>query len=210
MNKIPSFTIPLYEFSADEQLTNKALEIAKSQTYRPNQNNKSSTMQPIKSKELINWFNSCLEEVKNDIYKDPIFDIKVTDAWCNKTSYTEKHHTHIHPNSVLSGVFYLTTHEKKCKTKFFLANPYHQYDFNKTLYTSENFVTTEKYIVTEIKPVAGKLIIFPSSLDHGVDLNTTIEDRYTISFNSFFSGTLGKKDNATLLNITVQYPFELE
>lgn len=209
MKKIPAFNIPFYEFTADEQLTIKILELAQNQTYTENVSNKSNVkyrLEAIKNKELINWFNSCLEEVKNDLYDEPVFDIKVSDAWFNKASYTEKHHMHAHPNSVLSGVFYLTTHTKKARTKLYLPNPFHHIDFSKMFNTRDSFITDEKYIVTEIQPVAGKLIIFPSTIEHQVETNITRDDRYSISFNSFFSGIIGKKDSATMLHITVQYP----
>jgi uncharacterized protein (TIGR02466 family) len=206
MKKIPAFTIPFYEFTANEQLTTKTLELAQRQQYTANLTNKSNVQELIKSKELITWFNSCLEEVKNDLYDKPVFDIKVTDAWFNKSSYTEKHHIHAHPNSVLSGVFYLTTHEKKAKTKFYLPNPFHHIDFSKVMYSGESFITSEKFIVNEIQPVAGKLIIFPSDMQHNVETNITRNDRYSIAFNSFFSGIIGKKDSSTMLHITVQYP----
>jgi uncharacterized protein (TIGR02466 family) len=206
MKKIPAFTIPFYEFTADEQLTNKIIELVKNITYTQNANNKFNIDEPVRNKELINWFNYCLEETKNDLYKDSLFDIKVSDAWYNKSSYTEKHHIHAHPNSVLSGVFYLTTHTKKAKTKFYFPNPFHHMDFSNIIYSGENFITSEKFIVTEVQPVAGKLIIFPSNIRHDVETNVTTESRYTIAFNSFFSGTIGKKDSSTLLHITVQYP----
>jgi uncharacterized protein (TIGR02466 family) len=209
MKKIPAFTVPLYEFTADDQLTNKTLELAQHQIYSTNANNKSSVGEPIKSKELITWFNSCLKEIKNDLYDGLVFDIKVTDAWFNKSSYTEKHHMHSHSNSVLSGVFYLTTHEKKAKTKFYLPNPFHHIDFGNMMHTSENFVTSEKYIISDVQPVAGKLIVFPSNLQHNVETNITTESRYTIAFNSFFSGIVGAKESATLLSISTHYP-ELE
>jgi hypothetical protein len=206
MKKIPAFTVPLYEFTADEQLTNKTLELAQHQIYSSNANNKFNVKEPIKSKELITWFNRCLEEIKNDLYKDVSFDIKVTDAWFNKSSYSEKHHLHSHPNSVLSGVFYLTTHERKAKTKFYFPNPFYYIDFSNLLCSTETSITSEKSLVTEVQPVAGKLIIFPSNIKHNVDVNVTTENRYTIAFNSFFSGIIGRKEESTMLNITVQYP----
>lgn len=206
MKKISAFTIPLYEFTADDQLTSKILEIAQNQIYNKNATNQSNVKEPIRNKELVNWFNSCLEETKNDLYKDSLFDIKVSDAWYNKSSYTEKHHVHAHPNSVLSGVFYLTSHTKKAKTNFYFPNPFYHIDFSEVMYSSDSFITSEKFIVTKIQPVAGKLIIFPSNMRHDVETNVTTENRYTIAFNSFFSGIIGKKDSSTQLHITVQYP----
>lgn len=206
MKKIPAFNIPFYEFTADEQLTTKTLELAQRQQYTANITNKSNVQELIKSKELVTWFNSCILETKNDLYKDSLFDIKVSDAWYNKASYTEKHHIHAHPNSVLSGIFYLTTHTKKAKTKFYFPNPFYHMDFSKIIYSGEEFITSEKFIITEVQPVAGKLIIFPSNIQHDVETNITRDDRYSIAFNSFFSGIIGKKNSATKLHITVEYP----
>jgi uncharacterized protein (TIGR02466 family) len=211
MKKIPAFNIPFYEFTADEQLTSNMLLLAKNQIYEQNKSNGITIKEPIKNKELINWFNFCLEEVKNDLYSKSTFDIKVSDSWYNKSAYSQKHQLHGHPNSVLSGVFYLTTHEKRARTKFFFPNPFHHIDhidFATQLKTEmdEHSINGKKYMLAETPSIAGKLIIFPSSLKHYVDTNVSRENRYTISFNSFFSGILGKRDNTTTLNIIVQYP----
>lgn len=204
MNKIPAFTIPFYEFNCDAQLTNTLFEMAKVSEYKPNATNKTSG-ERIKYKPLIDWINSCLMEVRNDLHDDPTFDIKVTDCWLNKSSYTEKHHIHSHANSLYSGVLYLTTHDKKSTTKFFFPNPFHNIEFTNLFATKDSSLTSKKTLMTEVTPVAGKLIIFPSHIQHETTTNITRDNRYTIAFNSFISGVIGVDDNLTRLHITTHY-----
>lgn len=204
MKKIPAFTIPFYEFVCDEQLTKEIFDLSNSQEYIPNVTNKTGKHR-LKHPQLINWFNSCLEEVKNDLYDNPTFEIKVTDCWLNKTSYSEKHHPHAHVNSLYSGVFYLTTHHKKATTRFFFHNPFYNLDFSNLFATTEIEITSKKTLIAEIAPISGKLIIFPSQLKHDTTTNINRDSRYTVSFNSFISGVMGADDNLTRLHITTHY-----
>jgi uncharacterized protein (TIGR02466 family) len=205
MNKIPAFTIPFYEFTCDDHIVNELLEIAKSTEYTPNASNKTS-QQRLRHKPLIQWINQCLIEVKNDLHDDSsAFDIKVTDCWLNKSSYTEKHHTHSHANSLYSGIIYLTTHDKKSTTKFFFPNPFHNLDFTNLFTMGAPVLTSKKTLVSEIAPFAGKMIIFPSHIQHETTTNITRDNRYTIAFNTFISGVIGVDDNLTRLHITTHF-----
>jgi len=51
------------------------------------------------------------------------------------------------------------------------------------------------------KPVAGKLVLFPSHVKHKVLPLTSNENRYTISFNTFISGVLGDDNHSVYLNL---------
>ena len=204
MNKIPVFTVPFYEFFADSKLTEEVLTIAKELDYRPNTTNKTSANR-LKYKPLIDWFETCLAEVKEDLYQDIDIQLKVTDCWVNKSSYTEKHHAHSHSNSMYSGVFYLTTHDKKSTTKFFLPNPFYNIDHT-TLFAIKELINTSKTsIVSEVAPVTGKLIIFPSHVVHETATNVTRDNRYTVAFNTFISGVIGSDDDLTRLHITTHF-----
>lgn len=204
MNKIPAFIIPLYEFTCDEQMTSTLLEMAKQGEYKPNASNKTS-QQRLKYKPLIDWFEQCLQEVNKDLNDETSFDIKVTDCWLNKSSYTEKHHMHSHANSLYSGILYLTSHDKKSTTKLFFPNPFHNIEFTNLFVMKESALTSKKALVAEITPVAGKLVIFPSQIQHETTTNITRDNRYTIAFNSFVSGIIGVDDNLTRLHITTHF-----
>jgi len=205
MNKIPAFTIPFYEFMCDEHLITEILDIAKSSEYTPNASNKTSQYR-LRYKPLILWINQCLDEVKNDLHDESSkFELKVTDCWLNKSSYTEKHHTHSHANSLYSGVLYLTTHDKKSTTKFLFPNPFHNLEFTNLFTMGAPIITSKKTLVSEITPVAGKMIIFPSHIQHETTTHITRDSRYTVAFNSFVSGVIGVDDNLTRLHITTHY-----
>ena len=51
--------------------------------------------------------------------------------------------------------------------------------------------------------IAGDMVIFPSSLNHGVDINRSDDIRYTISFNAFPSGRIGNLDDLIGMELCV-------
>lgn len=120
-----------------------------------------------------------LEEVKNHL-KLPFEKIVLTQSWANRTSKGEQHHGHKHPNSFMSGIIYLTSH-KSGVTYFQTEN----------IWKNNLFFGVNNKITNQITPEAGKIIIFPSQLFHGVTKIEDDEERYTIAFNAFPSGKIG-------------------
>ena len=55
-------------------------------------------------------------------------------------------------------------------------------------YTESNIFNLESYVIT---PVENQLVLFPSTLQHSVDINMSENERYAISFNVFPIGKLG-------------------
>jgi uncharacterized protein (TIGR02466 family) len=86
----------------------------------------------------------------------------ITQSWLNYTETNQYHHKHAHPNSLVSGVFYINCHEELDKIKFFNDNyktiKLEIKDWN--LYNSETWWFTVK---------TGDIILFPSSLTHMVE-----------------------------------------
>jgi hypothetical protein len=48
----------------------------------------------------------------------------ITQSWLNYTKRNQYHHKHQHPNSLVSGVFYINADEKLDKIKFFKEHNY--------------------------------------------------------------------------------------
>ena len=48
--------------------------------------------------------------------------------------------------------------------------------------------------LTFIEPVVGRLVLFPSSLYHGVVKSDSVLPRFSMSFNTFIDGTIGEVD----------------
>jgi uncharacterized protein (TIGR02466 family) len=101
---------------------------------------------------------------------------KITESWLTKTSRGEYAHNHTHGSSDISGVYYVKTNQKD--GSIFFNSPVGQLTHS---YCFEDMPANASYV-----PVPGKLILFPSWLDHGVRENTTDSERISFSFNISF------------------------
>jgi len=86
-------------------------------------------------------------------------------------------HTHTHSYSDISGVYYFKTNGQDGSIYF--ENPV------KAQVTG--FITHRIDNRLFFTPEVGKLILFPGWLDHGVDFNTTADERVSVSFNINFT-----------------------
>ncbi len=136
--------------------------------------------------ELYDWFNSCIEEAKENLHIPKEVNLEITGCWTNKTKKLQQHHRHIHSNSFMSGILYLSEEHSGGLTEFITDNIWWD-NFKWLRFGKMPQISTinQKYI-----PKKGKLLLFPSGLQHGVTAVMDKSSRYTISFNTFFSGTI--------------------
>ena len=118
----------------------------------------------------------------------------VTQCWANKNPPGSKHHEHVHPNSILSGVFYLKQ-DKTLPPISFAKSIQGAMKLDPKKYNNLN---SETFL---LPCVDGELLLFPSNLKHSVPTNMGKEARISLSFNTFSVDTLGSKDNLTHLDI---------
>jgi len=117
----------------------------------------------------------------------------ITQSWLNYTETNQYHHKHKHPNSLVSGVFYINCHEELDKIKFFRDDDYKMIkpetkDWN--LWNSETWWFPVK---------TGDIIMFSSSLTHMVETKEGNNTRISLAFNVFIKGTIGNNKNLTEL-----------
>jgi uncharacterized protein (TIGR02466 family) len=124
----------------------------------------------------------------------PKFDVKfqITQSWLNWTSEGQAHHKHNHPNSIVSGVLYINALNDSIN---FYNETFNQLRIPAESNNQWNSVTWPFSVNT------GDLLIFPSSLTHGVDFKKGSNVRCSLAFNTFVKGTLGSYDESTLLQI---------
>ena len=133
--------------------------------------------------------------VKTVINPKEKLDFYITQSWLNITKPGESHHNHSHANSIVSGVFYVSTEEDD-NIKFTDPN-----NRAKGILKFE----PEEYNIwnsdTWFFPVnTNELLIFPSWLVHQVDPNEkATTDRISLSFNTFAKGIFGDTKNLTEL-----------
>ena len=116
----------------------------------------------------------------------------ITQSWLNKNGKGESHHEHVHPNSMISGVWYPQIHEKLPPIQFKNST---QRDIslgikNYNLYNSATFLLPLK---------RGELVLFPSNLNHSVPSNQSTEERISLSFNTWPKGNMGSISSLTYL-----------
>jgi uncharacterized protein (TIGR02466 family) len=137
----------------------------------------------------------CISEFMHDIIGiERSIQFKIVTSWANKHIKNDFAHSHHHSNSYLSGVLFVITPPDSGNLRFH-KNPLIP-TYNNSTITLDLDKDSARHIVNldvwDIKPGRGKLILFPSHLTHSVTKNLSDQERYTIAFNVFISGTIGK------------------
>jgi uncharacterized protein (TIGR02466 family) len=100
---------------------------------------------------------------------------RIVSSWAN---YYDKHqyqNVHIHPESKLSGVYYIQSNGNDGNLRFHPSGHAFRYDDEGNTNITHNTMAHQ--------PQEGKLILFPSFAPHSVQPNMTDDVRISISFN---------------------------
>ena len=142
---------------------------------------------------MVSFFKECIDDYCNTIINSEQ-RLVITQLWGNRNPKGSKHHEHVHPNSILSGVFYLRQDPKLPPIQFAKSNQ-EPMKFDPRKYNTYN---AETFL---LPCVSGELILFPSNLRHSVPTNQGDEERISLSFNTFSIDALGSEDSLTHLDI---------
>jgi uncharacterized protein (TIGR02466 family) len=119
--------------------------------------------------------------------------LRFTQSWVNRNATNQAHHKHSHDNSIVSGVYYICP-EIPPSIKF-----YRKKDSDISFEIgSHNPFNSKEYKVNIRK---GMLVLFPSQLEHSVDINSGVEERISLAFNTFFTGIIGDENGLTKLEL---------
>jgi len=109
-------------------------------------------------------------------------EIEITACWANVLAKGASHRMHSHPNNFLSGVYYVRTYPGTDAINF--HDPRSQTGVIRPPVTALTAENTDQVVV---RVSNGTLLLFPSFLQHSVDINTSDAERISISFNIMFS-----------------------
>ena len=197
------FTVSLFPtavgiFDLGKDLTEEEKSYLLSQEHAPNMGNTTSKERFILQNDSMVNLKKFIEESVNAYFQEIIAPVKdtslyITQSWVNYSKQGQWHHSHEHPNSILSGVFYVQ------------SDGVDKINFEKNNYEQISF-PTEKYNVFNSKTwwleaTQGRLVVFPSSLRHSVSQVETDHTRVSLSFNTFARGMIGSSENLTLLEV---------
>lgn len=112
--------------------------------------------------------------------------LKVTTMWSIINPPGNGNRSHVHPNSLWSGVYYVQAPEGAGKIEF--TDPRTVLIMNQAKYENKKKRPRECWTKVNYKPIPGRMVIFPAWLYHGVDTNMSKEkgrtgDRVILSFN---------------------------
>lgn len=199
---MPLFSIPIY-ISNIEITNNIRDKIREVPLKRINVNNGDLSIssrilddlnfQDIKSK-IINHIDIYTKEI---LSVADYINFNIQNSWIMRHTKGDYSHTHIHTNSLLSGIVYIEVDDNSGDIVF-------QKDSNYTnlfppaidVDVKERNIFNSK--TWEFTPKSGQIFIFPSNLSHSVNESKSDNLRYCLSFNLFPSGTLGLNEGEPL------------
>jgi uncharacterized protein (TIGR02466 family) len=198
----PLFPKPLGFLQMDKAVSKKFIEFIKNKqlSFLKNDGGNSSTKSTyILDNDELSDIKKVLTDSVNEYFKEivnPGKDTKlyITNSWINMNKNGESHHTHHHPNSIVSAVLYIDICEEDT-ISFGTPNPnmFGNLRFGPTPTTMWNTPDWEIGVKTDT------LIMFPSSLPHYVKPrpNTCTGTRISLSFNTWFKGTIGSGEGSS-------------
>ena len=187
------FPTPVYSVIRDSELNLEESEEIKSiieEGMRRNAGNENSINSYIFETKLKKIKEFCEQQIKKyvEIIISPSQELEfyITESWINVTKPGEFHHVHYHPNSIISGVFYVNTVPED-QINFIDPN----YKIKGRLEFGQKEYNLWNSAQWWVPVVNNQLTLFPSWLEHEVKRVLGVEDRISISFNTFVRGNLG-------------------
>ena len=193
------FPVPVYNSSINRTFSKKEktfFETTKKESHDNVGNITTNNNYVLNNKDMSVLKKDIMKHV--DVYFDKIIKPKhklkpyITQSWINYTSADQYHHIHSHPNSIVSGVFYVDADPDLDKIKFLkrehttITVPTNDYN----LFNSSSWWFSVR---------TGQIIMFPSETTHTVDNKQGKNIRTSLAFNVFIKGTLGDKRELTEL-----------
>ena len=200
MNLHGLFAKPVGFFDLGRSLSDEEKFFLMELEQRPNMGNRTSTNNFVLRDKLMTSLRGWMEDCVAEYFKattNPKHDVtlRLTQSWVNYSEPGQYHHKHAHPNSFVSGVFYIQTNPND--KIFFYRDGYSQIKFPPAEWNSWN---SESWW---FEALTGRLILFPSSLTHMVPTVEGEDVRVSLSFNTFPAGTVGEEMDLTGLKLEV-------
>ena len=198
------FPIPVYHSNIG-QISNEVIEYVENLDWQEGYTGDDHLQSDNKHLFELDIFSNIKQETKNKIH-EYLFDVigvtdnldwNITTSWVNLSRPGDHMGVHWHANSIISGCIYLhdvindgSIYFQKDKTHTNLWRDTFYFEFAKTTeYNTE---------VAAFNPRQGDILMFPSFLSHGVLLNEANTNRYSLAFNVFPKGSIGKNGNCEL------------
>ncbi|MEL7463027.1 MAG: TIGR02466 family protein [Pseudomonadota bacterium] len=127
-------------------------------------------------------------EIARSLDYDPAWPLTIDNMWAIVNPPGSHNVSHIHPNSLWSGVYYVQAPSKAGKIQF--TDPRTQHVMQTPRLDPAATPNSDSWIDVFYEPTPGRMLLFPSWLYHSVGPNLSEEkgeagERVVISFNMF-------------------------
>jgi len=193
----PLFAYPLLRSDERYDLKDSERNFIKSLDSRDTGNNKISNntyvLNSPELKYLKQWCMGFVDKYYFDVMQFADSKPYISQSWVNFNEKGDLHKVHCHPNSFISGVFHFEDNQSGIE--------FSNYDMIfKTIQpkVKHNIFNSFSWQYPTRK---NALILFPSSLWHRVETNTSEDVRMSLSFNTWISGEVGQEQDLTSLKL---------
>tara|TARA_B100000945_G_C20188656_1_gene505841 strand:+ start:38 stop:739 length:702 start_codon:yes stop_codon:yes gene_type:complete len=200
---IPFHALPIYKESTDLRLNKEEMEIilggeflkalstggnAISRSAEILENEKLERVKTFILSKFHNYVTQHLQ-IQNQFY--------LTQSWVAVNGKGASHHSHIHPNTVFSCVYYVQAESGDFQIKMPLSRIQEGYGFSYKILQS-NIFNSRTY---NAKVKTGDIVIFPGWCEHKALPNEHEAPRIILGTNYFVTGTLGDYNNKDEIKI---------
>ena len=194
------FPVPVYYehcvFDYNKELEFiKKLSLDHSDVYKRSLSKDKFLMRLPELKRIKDFFEITVDTYVKRIYKSQT-QLYITQCWLNVSPTGGFHPEHYHPNSIISGVWYpeFATNEQP-----FIH--FCNYQKPNTISLTKDDRNVYNSDIMQAPVESGNLILFPSNLFHGVSVNESNKNRYSISFNTWTRDDLGHEEELNYCSI---------
>lgn len=193
------FPQPLWISKIDRQLSSEEKDFIFSLKKANNTFNECSISKTVLNDSALANLRKDFEFEISQFTKDVLcpkneIEIYITKSWINYTKSCEAHFSHCHPNSFISGVYYIQS-KKEDKITF-----QKNYSMIRVETESYNMFNSNSW---DVPAETGTLILFPSNIIHSVNpLDESYDgSRVSLSFNTFIKGKI--EDNSSSSSLII-------
>jgi uncharacterized protein (TIGR02466 family) len=150
---------------------------------------------------LSNWLKEQIDLFARD-FMATTKKLRITQSWCLKhEGIPHNLYTHAHSNSIISGAYYVHATENAAGLQFHKNIPggvsFIQNSFDEDLIANQPWA----WEWHEIPVQTGRLVLFPSYLQHGATKLGSTDLRCVLSFNTWYEGSFGDASKLTEVEV---------
>jgi uncharacterized protein (TIGR02466 family) len=198
METLSLWPTPIGIFQYTEIISDEQLKSIVDMERSPNEGNTTSKNNYVldlpEHNNIKQFVQFCVDTYFTQLYcPEKDIRLRLTQTWFNYSEKGQFHHKHAHPNSFLSGVFYIQTSDSD--RIYFHKDSWKQLDIPAKEFNVFNSPSWW-YPVTQYS-----CLVFPSSTGHHVPPVENEKTRISLAFNTFPVGYIGDDKTLTGLHL---------